>query len=152
MVTGVISDGAYEVVVEVPEIDIVNLMPGLPVAITLDAYGSEAVFAGTLSSIDPGQTKVDGVSVYRATVNFTEVDARVRPGMTADVSVEKEKKEGVLRAPKRFIATDDTGEFVLVRSEESDVKVYVTTGLVGGDGFVEIVSGLSGGETIVGKF
>ncbi len=154
IVTGVISDGSYEVVVEVPEIDIVNLAVNLGADITLDAYGEDIIFKGLLVSIDPAQTEVDGVSVYRAKVSFTEPDARVRSGMTARVSIIKNKKEGVLRLPARFIDTDETGEFVLVENleEEKNDKVYVTTGLKGSDGFVEVISGLKAGDVVIGEF
>lgn len=154
IVTGVISDGSYEVVVEVPEIDIVNLATGLSTDITLDAYGDDIIFKGLLVSIDPAETEVDGVSVYRAKVSFTEPDARVRSGMTARVSIIKNKKEGVLRLPARFIDTDETGEFVLIENlvEEENDKVYIVTGLKGSDGFVEVISGAKEGDVVIGEF
>lgn len=154
IITGVISDGSYEVVVEVPEIDIVNLTTGLRADITLDAYGTTTIFKGSLVSIDPAETEVDGVSVYRAKVSFIEPDDRVRSGMTARVSILKNKKEGVLRLPVRFIDKDETGEFVLVQNlerEEND-KVYVVTGLKGSDGLIEVTSGVKAGDVIIGEF
>lgn len=154
VVTGVISDGVFEVVVQVPEIDIVNLTTNLPADITLDAYGEDVVFTGTVTSIDPAETEVDGVSVYRATVTFSESDSRIRSGMTASVAILKNKKENVLRAPLRFFDTDDTGMFALVENLETEKndKVYITTGLRGSDGFVEILSGLNEGDVLIGSF
>ena len=153
VVTGVISDNAYEVVVEVPEVDIIDLAVNLPADIRLDAYGDDVIFPGSIFSIDPAETEVDGVSIYRAKVNFTSADPRIRSGMTAKVSILKDMKVGVLALPERFIEEDETGEFVMLqKSEEETEKVYITTGLRGSDGFVEVVSGLSEGDIIIGEF
>ena len=50
----------------------------------------------------------------------------------------------------RSIYEDADGKFVrLITPDESVEEVRVTTGLRGSDGKTEIVSGLSGGETII---
>lgn len=152
IVTGVITDGAYEVVVEVPESDVVGLLAGLPSSITLDAYGTDVTFPGTLQNIDPAQTEVDGVSVYRARVLFAEVDERIRSGMTASVSIEKSRLDDVLYIPNRFIEKDADGEFVMKKVGEDSEKVYVVTGQEGSNGSIEIKSGLSEGDIIIGNF
>ncbi len=152
IVTGVITDGAYEVVVEVPESDVVGLMPGIPAPITLDAYGSEVVFPGTLVSIDPAETEVDGVSVYRGKVSFVEADERIRSGMTATVNIAKAEAKDVIRIPERYIELDDEGIFVNLLKDEEEVKVSVVTGLYGSDGYVEIKEGLAEGDIIIGHF
>ncbi len=152
VVTGVITEGTYEVVVEVPESDVVGLLSGLPANITLDSYGTDVVFPGTLQSIDPAQTEVDGVSVYRAKVLFNKIDERVRPGMTASVSIEKSRLDDVLSIPNRFIEKDADGEFVMKKVGEDSEKVYVVTGQKGSDGSVEIKSGLSEGDVVIGNF
>ncbi len=151
VVTGVIASGGYEVSVEVPESDIVNLVPGLAASITLDAY-DDTVFEGTLASIDPGETEIDGVSMYRAKVLFAGEDARIRSGMTAAVSIEKSKVMAALRIPQRFIETDNTGSFVTVLRDDEEVKTVVTTGLRGSDGMVEVTGGVAEGDTLVGHF
>ncbi len=152
IVTGVISNDAYEIVVEVPEVDIVNLSPNSAASITLDAYGDESVFEGTLTNIDPAETDVEGVSVYRANVSFNQADGKIRSGMTANLSILKDKREGVMKATARFIETDETGEFVMVEAEEVQNKVYITTGLEGSDGNVEVLTGLKEGDVLVGAF
>lgn len=150
VITGVISSGVYEVVVEVPEVDLTNLTIGLPADITLDAYGPETYFTGILESVDPAETEVDGVSVYRARVLFDVVDERIRSGMTANVLITKETKTGVLAIPASFIEKDVEGEFVYVRDAEGEKqKTYVTIGLRGTDGSVEVLTGLAEGQTIL---
>lgn len=151
VVTGVIAGGGYEVSVEVPESDLVGLTAGLAASITLDAYG-DAVFAGTLASIDPGETEIDGVSMYRAKVLFAQEDERIRSGMTAAVSIEKSKATAALRVPPQFIESDESGSFVTKLSNEEEVRTPVVTGLRGSDGFVEVTSGVAEGDTLVGHF
>lgn len=152
IVTGVITDGTYEVTVEVPESDVVGLLGGLPASITLDAYGADTIFSGTLQNIDPAQTEVDGVSVYRAKVLFNAVDERIRSGMTATVSIEKSRLDDVLKIPNRFIEKDADGEFVMKKVDDDSEKVHITTGQKGSDGSVEIKSGLSEGDIVIGNF
>ena len=150
VITGVISEGTYEVVVEVPEVDLQSLAPGLKTQITLDAYGADVIFNGTLISLDPAETKVDGVSVYRAKVLFDDVDERIRSGMTANVLITKETRLGVLFIPASFIENDEGGEFVNLRDIEGETqKVYPKFGLRGTGGDVEILEGLTEGQTIV---
>ena len=150
VITGVISEGVYEVVVEIPEVDLQSLVPGLKTQITLDAYGPEVIFPGTLMSLDPAETKVDGVSVYRAKVLFDAIDERIRSGMTANVLITKETRVGVLTIPQSFIEVDDGGEFVNTRYIDGETeKVYPKFGLRGSGGDVEVFEGLSEGETIV---
>mgnify|MGYP003466036084 CR=1 FL=1 len=149
----ILSEDSYHVVVQVPEVDVVNLVAEQSADILLDAYGSEAIFLGKVLSVDPSETEVDGVSVYEARIGFDETDARIRSGMTADVRILKEKKVGVLRLPRRFIDKDETGQFVLVENiDESTDKVYIILGLEGSDGFVEVVSGVKVGDVVIGEF
>jgi multidrug resistance efflux pump len=49
-VATVISDNAFQVTVQIPEIDIVNVVPGLSASITLDAYGPSVVFPAKVTS------------------------------------------------------------------------------------------------------
>ncbi len=154
VVATVISKDKYQVTVQVPEVDIVNMAPGLVASITLDAYGKDIVFPAKVLSIDQSETKVDGVSVYEAEVLFDVPDTRILSGLSANVSILKDKRENVLCVPKRFIDKDETGEFVLVRNleiEKND-KAYIQTGLIGSDGCVEVLSGVSEGQVLIGEF
>lgn len=153
VVAKIFSKDAFQVVVEVPEVDVINTSAGLPANIKLDAYGDEKTFSGMISSIDASQTEVDGVSVYKARVDFNEADDNIRSGMTADVYIKKDEHDDVVRAPQRFIDSDDVGQFVLVQNAEGkNDKVYITTGLVGSDGFIEVAGGLQEGDIVIGNF
>lgn len=152
IVAKILSEGAYHVVVQVPEVDVVNMEAGLSAGINLDAYGSDVIFKGEVLSVDQSETEVDGVSVYEARIGFTEADPRIRSGMTADVSILKETKVGVVRIPRRFLDKDETGDFVLVEKDESQEKTHVVVGLEGSDGLLEVKEGLVSGDVVVGVF
>ncbi len=154
IVATIISKDKFRVKVQVPEVDIVNLLPGLVAEITLDAYGKDVVFPAKVIAVDQSETRVDGVSVYEAEVLFDNVDPRILSGLSANVSILKSKKEAVLCVPARFIDKDSTGEFVLIQNlaTETNDKTAVTTALQGSDGCVEILSGVKEGDVVVGDF
>ncbi|HEY9480746.1 MAG TPA: efflux RND transporter periplasmic adaptor subunit [Candidatus Paceibacterota bacterium] len=141
---GVKSEG-YRIEAFVPEVSIAGLAVGNPAQATLDAYGSGVVFDALVSHVDPAETEKDGVSNYRIELSFNTPDGRVRSGMTANVTVETMRKADALLVPLRSVKD----EKVLVVSEGETVERAVETGVTDSKGNVEIVSGLSEGDTIL---
>jgi HlyD family secretion protein len=143
----------YKVVIKIPEIDVARVSPNTPVSVNLDAYGSDINFAGTLTTINPAETIVDGVPVYEGTVLFTDKDSRIRSGMTATVTIKIGEKNGVLAIPGSYIREDKVARkfFVDVVNPEDNKKTSereVKEGIRGSDGMTEITSGLSAGEIV----
>ncbi len=152
IVISVISYGEYQVEVFVPEADIAKVKIGDVASTTLDAYGSGVNFETAVINIDPAATVIDGVPTYKVTLKFIDVDDRVRSGMTANLEILTNQKNGVLVLPSRVIITKDDGKYVSVvdSGDQSDlIEKKVITGLRGSDGNVEIVSGLNEGEEVV---
>jgi HlyD family secretion protein len=144
-----ISPDDYEIVLKTPEINVAKLTVGQSVSIVLDAYGSDVVFNGTIVSINPAETIVDGVPVYETKVMFTETDSRIRSGMTAIATIITAEKENTISIPLSAITSDTQGSFVtVVAVDGSSEKRRITTGMRSSDGFVEILSGLTVGETV----
>lgn len=146
-----ISEDSYEIKIQIPEVDLSKISTGQTASIELDAYPGEK-FSGYVASIDPAESVVDGVSVYKASIYLNEQNSKIKSGMTANVSVSSDKKENVLKIGKQFIQTDEMGEYVFVYMNEEQVKTYIETGFVGSDGFVEVVSGLRLNDIIIAKF
>ncbi len=145
-----ISEAAYEVEAFVPEADIAKIELNDIARITLDAYSNELDFVATVSKIDPGQTTVGGVVTYKVTLQFVKEDERVRTGMTANIELETDFRDQVLTVPARAIISRNGGtKRVQVLTGEDVSEVVVVTGLASSDGFVEIVSGLQEGQTVV---
>lgn len=144
-----ISPDDYEIVLKTPEINVAKLTVGQSAAIILDAYGSDVVFNGTIVSINPAETIVDGVPVYETKVMFTETDARIRSGMTAIATIITAEKENAISIPLSAIESNTQGSFVtVVTVDGSSEKRRIITGMRSSDGFVEILSGLTVGETV----
>jgi HlyD family secretion protein len=165
-----ISLGKYEVEVNVSEADIAKLKVGNSANITLDAYGSDQIFAAVVTKIDPAARVTEGVATYTVTLQFVNQDDRILPGLTADIDIKTNEKNNVLYIPSRDIISKDGKKFVRVMVESTSTdsrfanlsavsetetnKVYeveVQTGLRGSDGRIEIVSGLSEGDSIVSE-
>ncbi len=144
------GDNLYEIEADVPETDVAKLKIGLPAEITLDAYGDGVKFQGALTSIDTAQTVIQDVVYYKTRFQLqAQADKPIRTGMTANITVITQEKANVLVVPQRAIRLDGEEKSVRVLENGQEVKKVVTTGLYGDDGYVEIVSGLSGGEKIV---
>lgn len=72
----------------------------------------------------------------------------LRDGMTALVTINTEKREGVLTVPNRAITTQARNRIVKVKAGDNMEERQVRTGLTDGSR-TEILSGLEEGETIV---
>jgi HlyD family secretion protein len=145
----VISDKKFQIETYVPEADIAKIKVGNKAEVTLDAYGSDVVFQASVISIDLGETIVDGVTSYKAVIEFSDEDERVKSGMTANIDVAGDEKNGVIAVPQRAVITDNGRKFLDVLKEKDAVRVEVKTGFRGSDGYVEITEGLSEGDKVV---
>jgi RND family efflux transporter MFP subunit len=150
-VTTLASDAMYEIEVFIPEADIAKVSIGDQAFVTLDAFGDDAEFTATVSTIDPAETLVEGVATFKATLHFSDENnlTDVRPGMTANIDIQTGSEENVIAIPQRALVERDNEVFVRVIRGEDIVEVPVQTGLRGSDGTIEIIEGLAEGEEIV---
>ena len=144
-----ISTDAFEIETFVPEINIPLLSVGDSATVTLDAYGTEVPFPASIVAIDPAQTVRDGVSTYRAVLQFKAQDPRIRSGMTANVVITTEERDGVISIPQGLVTVREGKKFVLVKEGEATVEREVTTGSLSSVGAIEILSGLTDGDVVV---
>ena len=147
-VISLISVNNFEIKVDVPEADIGKVKSENPAQIVLDAF-PEKVWAGRVVEIEPAETLIEGVVYYRVTVVFDEVDERIKSGMSADLTIETNKKENVLFIPYRAIVFKDGKKIVRVSEGKEIREAEVETGLKGNEGEVEIVSGLNEGDQVI---
>ncbi|MFA5062225.1 MAG: efflux RND transporter periplasmic adaptor subunit [Patescibacteria group bacterium] len=141
----------YEVSVDIPETDIPKLKLNDSAEITLDAYGDDNKFTGVILSIEPGSTVIQDVVYYRVKIKLDDNGKTFRPGMTANVSINTDSRTGVLYIPLRAVHTDTvTGEKSVKLLDKGQVKeTPVQIGLKADNGFVEIKSGLTEGQTVI---
>ncbi len=147
----VISSGVFSVESNVSETSIGKIKIGDQATITLDAYGPGVVFTGAVTSLDPAAVIDNNVPTYKVKVSFSGVDERIKAGMTANVSVNTKKKEGVLSVPARALTYVEGKETIRILKEGKEISTVVTLGIRGESGYVEIVSGVSEGDMILIK-
>ncbi len=138
-----------KLVLNTPEIYINKIHEGDSVDIVLDAY-PDIHFSGHITKIDDIDTLVDGVPVYETEVLFDNEDERIRVGMNAHAMVVVQEKDNVLALPQHFIHEHDNKKFVWLQKKEDEISEQeIETGLEGNDGLVEIISGLSKGQSVI---
>ena len=93
----------------VDESDIGRVKEGQSVTFTVDAYGQE-VFTGKVTEVRLQPTVTSGVVSYPTVIEVPNPSLRLKPGMTATVSIEVARQDDVLRVPvaaTRFRPTDE---------------------------------------------
>ncbi|MFO1427343.1 MAG: efflux RND transporter periplasmic adaptor subunit [Steroidobacteraceae bacterium] len=89
---------AMEVHTNVAESDIGRLRAGMPASFTVDAYPGER-FRARIREIRNAPQVVQNVVTYDAVIDVANEDLRLKPGMTATVTVIADRRDGVLRVP-----------------------------------------------------
>lgn len=149
-VVSLLGEGGYEISVNVPEIDVQRIEEGQMVDVTLDAFGENIVFTAVNRRVNPTESIVDGVSVYEAIYDFSDVNHQVKSGMTANVSIILDSVKDAIAIPYYLIKTDNNDkEYVEVFVNERKEKIYIETGLRGHDNMVEIKNGLSSNDLVI---
>jgi len=148
-VVSLISADQFEIEAHLPESDIAKVRVGAEAQVTLDAYGSDDMFQAKVASVDPAETIVEGVATYKTVLHFTEDDERIKSGMTADITIQGERKENVIAVPQRSVITKDGEKYVQVLEGETVVEKQVKTGLRGTDGNIEVTDGLVEGDNVI---
>lgn len=146
---GMQSDGLFQIETFVPEVTIAHIAVGNPSTTTLDAYGSSLTFPAIVVAVDPAETVKDGVPTYKTTLSFLSADSRIRSGMTADVIMETGVLHDVIVIPAGAIGQKDGTSYVSVVEKNTSISRTVTTGSSPALGQMQILSGLSAGDTIL---
>jgi HlyD family secretion protein len=87
-----------EVHTNVAESDIGRLKPGMRVSFTVDAYPGEP-FRGSIRDIRNAAQVVQNVVTYDAVIDVANDDLKLKPGMTATVSIVTDRRRDVLAVP-----------------------------------------------------
>ena len=113
--------------VRVSEVDINRVALGQPVLLSFDAIlGKE--YNGIVSEIASIGTTTQGVVEFIVTVELTDADENVRPGMTAAVNIVVEELTNVLLIPNRAVRVQDGQRVVYLLRNNELVQVRVTLG------------------------
>lgn len=100
-----------QVETRIDEADIGRIHPDLPVRFTVDAF-PDATFEGRVSLVRLEPITEQNVVTYTTVMRTRNDDLRLRPGMTANVTVLVDQRRGVLKVPNaalRFRPQDASG-------------------------------------------
>jgi HlyD family secretion protein len=82
----------------VAEADVGNILEGQSVEFGVDAYPYRR-FHGSVTQVRNSPTTVNNVVTYDAVISVTNADYKLKPGMTANVSIIVAQREDVLKVP-----------------------------------------------------
>lgn len=85
-----------QVLTNIDEADIGRVKEGQEATFTVDAF-AERPFRGTVSQIRLSPQTVQNVVTYPVLLDVANPELKLRPGMTANVSIPVDRREGVLR-------------------------------------------------------
>jgi len=129
--------------VDINEVDVAKVEVGQEVRIGFDAIRGK-VYHGRVKKITPAGVLKGNVVVYPVEVEISDLDGRIRPGMTADLDIIVGEARGILCVPKEAVRR----RRVLVLVDGRPVARPVVTGLED-EVKVEIKSGLREGDEVV---
>jgi len=133
----------------VRETDIHKVAHNQKVGIRIQAYpdlrlSGKVTLVGTLAQEEKDRR---GVKFFGVTVQVNESDPRLRPGMTASVEIEVERRPQTLRVPLEAVFERDGGHVCYVATRRGLVPRAVVLGPSNRD-FVVIEKGLSKGDRV----
>ena len=140
---------SYEIEVDISESDIAKVQASDDVLIDFDAFGEELVCEGKVISIDPAETVIQEVIYYTVKIQFDGENKQVKPGMTANVTINTDSRQNVLFIPRRAVIEKDNKKFARVLESDGPREVEITTGLRADDGLIEVLSGLEQGALVI---
>lgn len=113
--------------VKVSEVDINSVSIGQPVTLTFDAILGKQ-YHGEIVEVTQAGTVEEGVVNFTVTVEITDPDSFVKPGMTAAVNIVVEELQDVLLVQNRAVRLVDGKRVVYILENEQPVQKDITLG------------------------
>jgi len=140
------------VTIQVVEIDVNNVKVGQPASITFDAIPNKT-YTGKVIKVDMAAAAGSGTVNFNVSVQLTDADAQVKPGMSANVTITTNKVAGALLIPSTAVFTDTNGQnYVYLIQNGTPTAVPVTVGAVSDTSSQITGNSLQQGDTIVLSF
>ncbi len=151
-----------EIDTSVDESDISRISVGQPVTFTVDAY-PETQFTGTVRQIRNSPVVTQNVVTYVVVVDVDNRALKLKPGMTANVSIQTDRRENVLKVPAAALRfkpkslsegkggtasmpssggkrpAKKGGELLYILTPEKSPKPVAVKSGISNDGFVELL-------------
>ncbi len=91
-----------QVVADVDEADIGDVKEGERVSFTVDAYPDDT-FEGTVKQVRQEATTTNNVVTYEVVISAPNADLKLKPGLTANVTIFTAERKGVLSTPSKAL-------------------------------------------------
>ena len=142
-------DDIVTLAVEIDELDILSIQTGQEAIIVFNAL-PEQQYTGTISKIASSSHSQSGIAKYTVQITLAN-DPSMKIGMNATATIHIQNKDGILMLPvealqelgDRIFVYTVNDEKTGVLSGEKEVRTGISDGIR-----VEIISGLSEGETV----
>lgn len=120
-----------QVVADVDEADIGDVKEGERVTFTVDAYPDDT-FEGEVKQVRQEATTTNNVVTYEVVISAPNADLKLKPGLTANVTIYTAERKGVLSVPSkalRFTPQKETvGKMKIVDAANAKNKVWTIEG------------------------
>ena len=130
----------------ISQADVTRLHTGQVVEIEVESVPGLKM-KGEVERIAPQATIKSNLKGFSARILIKNIDERVRPGMTANLTIPVNSADGVLAVPLAAIFTERGSRFVYVKKSDSFERRPVQIGITDFN-FAEITSGLSPGDDV----
>ncbi len=134
--------------VEISEVDINRIALDQPVSLVFDAILDQE-YEGVVVGIGEVGISIQGVVSFPVTVEILEDDEKIRPGMTAAVTIVVEQIEDVVLVPNRAVRVRD-GQRVIYLMKDGDMEIVEVVLGATSDQYSQVLEGdVSEGDEIV---
>jgi len=113
--------------VQISEVDINSVSVGQEVSLTFDAILNKS-YKGKVVEVGQAGNTVQGVVNFDVTVELTDADPAVKPGMTAGINIVVTELKDVLMIPNRAVRLVDGKKVVYVLRDGQAVAVEIRLG------------------------
>ncbi len=130
---------------DVYEKDIAGVQVGQPVAVTATAYPGQN-FDGVVTFINP--VLDDATRAVKVRIEMANPDGKLKPNMFVNSSIGLQLGDSLVIPVSSLLDTGSRKVVYVAQSEDTFVKRDIVTGQEA-DGYVQVLSGLQPGETVV---
>lgn len=142
----VVNIDKVKLVIDVAEEEINKIKDGQEVDIVVGALNNEKI-KGVVTIVPPASNPT---RLFQVKIDINNDEHKLKPGMFAEVNVEKGIKENVVVIPKDAILLKKHGNVVFVVKDGKAIERQVKIGISNGEN-VEIIEGIKPGEKVVVK-
>lgn len=139
--------GRPVLIASINEVNIARVSVGQKVNITFDGLPGRT-FYGRVEGVDSVGTKTQGTVTYSAKILMDSTNPDIKPNMTASVTIETARRDGVLTVPNIAITEKNGGDYVQRQDMKQGSLSKITVGLRGLTKS-EVLSGLTEGDKIL---